>query len=182
MIITGVDIETTGLEFSEHRIIEIYIGHWSMESRKLVGEYVTRIDPKRSITEKSQRVHGISLADLMGMPDWETVAPIAHRELHRGDFLVAHNGIGFDFEFLDSEFQRVRLPRLAKPKIDTMLQANWATPNGKSPNLGELAFACEVPYDASRAHAADYDVKVMMECFFKGYDWGFFKLEEPLAA
>ncbi|SER27818.1 DNA polymerase-3 subunit epsilon [Faunimonas pinastri] len=177
-LLAGTDIETTGLEPGDHRLVEFYAGLWDLRSRKRVFELNQRIDPQRSIGIEAQRVHKISLGDLVGCPTWDMVAPKAHAVLSRADMIVAHNGDGFDLPFLNYEFKRVGLPPIEKPTVDTMLQGRWATPIGKSPNLGELCFACDMPYDASKAHAADYDVGVMMDCFFAGLDWGFYTLPE----
>ncbi|KCY89039.1 hypothetical protein J831_3542, partial [Acinetobacter baumannii 25691_8] len=39
-----------------------------------------------------------------------------------------------------------------------------------------LCFALNIDYDPNAAHAADYDVDVMMQCFFAGLDRGFYKI------
>lgn len=173
MILGALDTETTGLEWGDHRFIEVFVHRLGTDGKSL-EEKLFRIHPQRSIQPAAQAVHKISLADLAGCPAWEDVAPDIHSMLSRCDLLVAHNGEGFDLPFLNYEFERVGLPKLKVPMFDTMLEGRWATPIGKVPNLGELCWACEVDYDGSKAHAADYDVRVMMDCFFKGVEWGFF--------
>ncbi len=170
----GVDIETTGLEKGDHRIVEIYIGLWRGE--KLLREFNQRIDPQRSISKEAQDVHKISSADLVGKPVWSAVAPTVHAFLSKADVWVAHNGDEFDFPFIAYELKRVGLVMPAKPQIDTM-QFTWATPDGKKPSLKELCLACDVEYLETTttgvgAHAADYDVRVMMECLFNARRWG----------
>ena len=54
-----------------------------------------------------------------------------------------------------------------------MAESRWATPDGKWPKLGELCFACGVNYNADEAHAAEYDVNKMMECFKKTQELGY---------
>ena len=177
MKIVGLDLETTGLFAPEHRIIEVYAGVWDSDTRKLASFINQRIDPERSIMAEAQRVHGISLLDLVGKPKFKDVAPALHGMLARADLLVAHNGAEFDLPFLNMEFKRVGLSKIETPMFDTMTAGRWATAFGKVPNLGELCFACDVSYDTSKAHAASYDVDVMMECFFKGIEWHNFELE-----
>lgn len=181
MIIAGLDIETTGLLEPEHRIIEVYIGLWDFTSRKLVDEFDQRIDPERAITIDAQRVHGISTLDLSGKPKFSAVASRIHAMLGDADLIAAHNGKEFDLPFVNQELERVGMPRIDTPVFDTMLEARWATANGKVPNLKELCFACDVEYDPAKAHAASYDVAVMIESFFRGLDWGWFKLEKEMA-
>lgn len=177
MLIAGSDLETTGLEIGDHRIIEAYVGLWDSDTRKLVRETNLRINPQRSIMPAAQAVHRISIQDLQGCPIWDrSVAGLVREAIEAADFAVAHNGEGFDLPFLNYEFKRVGVPELEVPMFDTMLSARWATPQGKVPNLGELCFSCGVEYDPSKAHAAEYDVQKMMDCFFRGLDWGFYTL------
>lgn len=175
-IIAGLDWETTGKNEPDHRIIEAYIGLYRGGTK--IWSYEQRIDPQRSIAADAQRVHGISASDLIGMPIWDSVAPTINAILKRADFIVAHNGLDFDKPFGEREMKRIGLTLTEKPWIDTMVDGVWACSDGKKPRLGELAFACGVDYDPSKAHAAAYDVDVMMECFNKGVEWGFFALPQ----
>lgn len=180
MLIVGFDTETTGLEIGDHRIIEFYGSLWEIVEGKFVkkDELNLRINPGRSIAAAAQAVHHISIQDLAGKPTWEMVAGSIHRFLEQADLLVAHNGRDFDLPFLNYEFKRVKLPALSASIFDTMQDGRWATPQGKVPNLGELCFACGIPYDPSKAHAADYDVGVMMDCFRNGLAWGFYEFPD----
>jgi DNA polymerase III subunit epsilon len=178
MLIAGIDLETTGLEIGDHRIIEVYVGLWDSTQRMRRMEPLNlRIHPQRTIMPAAQAVHRISIQDLQGCPIWDrSVAQMVWNGIAAADVVVAHNGEGFDLPFLNYEFKRVGVPEVSTPMFDTMLNGRWATPHGKVPNLAELCFACGVNYDVSRAHAADYDVERMMECLFKGADWGFYEL------
>jgi len=176
VLIAGVDVETTGLLAAEHRIIEAHVSLWTPAGVKL-KERTWRIHPRRSIAIEAQRVHGISIADLEHAPDWEVVAPEIHKWLSIANLIVGHNGKEFDLPFLNMEFERVGMERILTPVCDTMLQGRWSTPTGAVPNLGALCFACGVDYDPAKAHAASYDVDVMMDCFFKAVRWGWIKHE-----
>lgn len=184
MLIIGTDIETTGLEPGDHRIVEFYGSCYDWDgvgTPALKDELHLRIHPQRSMPVEAQRIHNISLADLEGCPIWDAVGSQVYRFLASGDLIIAHNGKFFDGPFINHELARIGLPQVNVPIVDTMLEGRWATPQGKVPNLGELCFACDVPYDATpgKAHAADYDVGVMMECFFRAVRWGWFKLPSP---
>ena len=171
--LAGIDIETTGLLEPEHRIIEIYIGLW--RAGKRVFEFEERIDPQRSIPAESQRIHGISSADVIGKPTWDVVGPHVRKVLSVADCFIWHNGDEFDGPFLEMELKRIGLELPKKPAVDTMKEGVWATPDGKKPRLEELCFACGVPYDKDEAHAAPYDVNVMMQSYYRGVDWSFFR-------
>jgi DNA polymerase-3 subunit epsilon len=184
-IIVGLDLETTGLDQTAgHRIIEVAALLFDLASTRLLGKYVQRVNPQRSIDPEAQRVHGITFDMLAHEPTWEQVAPNVHTLLSRTNYVAAHNGVGFDIPFLTGEFQRIGM---AVPKfevIDTMLEARWATPLGKLPNLGELCFACGVDYDPEQAHGADYDITVNMKAYFAARAMGFFgpKIVQPVPA
>lgn len=177
MIIMGYDSETTGFSQPDgHRFVEVCFRGYDLATRDCKISYKQRINPMRTIPAASYNVHGISAADVAGMPTWEVAAPKVIEVINQADILVAHNGDEFDAPFFRGEFKRVGLVMPEKPQIDTMKGARWATPNGKLPNLGELTFACDVEYDEKKAHGAEYDVDVMMQAFFKAYDLGYFKI------
>lgn len=174
MLIAGLDTETTGLEQAEgHRIIEIAILSYDTASRELVDKYVQRIDPERSIQAAAQEVHGISYDELVGCPKWNDVAPTIQAKLNKAGLLIAHN-MGFDGPFLAAELVRVGLTVPNITSFCTMENARWACPDGKFPKLAELCFALGVPYDPDLAHAAEYDVERMMDCFWRALDRGFY--------
>jgi len=174
MLIAGLDTETTGLEQADgHRIIEIAILTYDSKSRKLVDKYVQRIDPERSIQASAQEVHGISYNELVGCPKWEEVAPTIEAKLNAAGLLVAHN-MDFDGPFIAAELLRVGMKVPDRTSFCTMENARWACPDGKFPKLQELCFALGVEYDPALAHSAFYDVEVMIKCFFRGLDRGFY--------
>lgn len=178
-IATGGDLETTGLLDPEHRIIEIALCMYDLDTEKQVAKFVRRFNPGRPIDPKAIEVHGITFDQVSHLPkledDAEAIALI-QRIISKTDVLVAHNGIDFDLPFLAMEFARIgkHLPHC--PVVDTMKSGRWATPWGKVPNLKELCFACGIEYDVTKAHAASYDVEVMMACFFHALRSGFYTL------
>lgn len=174
--IGGIDIETTGLVQPDgHRIIEMALCLYKESTGQLVAEYSKRYNPQRSIDPAAQAVHGISVDDLIGAPLFEDTAQNLADMLGRCSSVVAHNGEGFDMPFLVGEFVRIGVKPPEIHLIDTMLQGRWATPEGELPSLRALCFACGVEYDPEKAHAALYDVRVMMDCYFKGAGRGLFK-------
>lgn len=188
LIVAGTDIESTGLSQEDgHRIIEIAISMYKTENgidfRKLGKTWVQRINPMRTIDAGAQAVHGISLADLKGCPEWEEVAPKVHKFLSYTDVLVAHN-VRFDAPFVALELARVGFDIPDFDTFCTMENGRQATAMGKLPSLAELAWAFGEVYDTSSAHAADYDIDLTMGLFFKGLKAGAFtvpKLQELAA-
>lgn len=176
-LVGGLDIETTGLsQVDGDRMVEIALVIYDLDTKLEKGRFETRLNPERGIDPKAQAVHGISSDDLIGKPKWESVAEKFSALLSRCEFVVAHNGLGFDMPFVWGEFRRVGAPLPKVKVVDTMLSGRWATPDGSVPNLGALCWASGVEYDKSKAHGAAYDIEVMMACFFKHLPNGFFTL------
>jgi len=175
MRITGLDLETTGLDLSKgHRIIEIALLSFDSDTKKPIEEFVKRVDPERSIDPGASDAHGIVYTDVAGCAKFADIASDVHRILASSDLVVIHNA-GFDAPFIASELLDAGLTLPELNIFCTMENARWATPNGKFPKLGELCFSLGVSYDEGAAHSADYDTSVMMNCFFKGVARGFYK-------
>jgi DNA polymerase-3 subunit epsilon len=183
--IAGLDLETTGLDQSAgHRIIEVAVTLHELETERFLGKYVQRINPQRAIDPDAQRVHGITFEQLAHEPTWEQVAPNVHRVLSAVRYMAGHNIIGFDWPFLSGEFKRIGMAVPELELIDTMVDARWATPLGKLPNLSELCFATGIEYDPSQAHGALYDIDVNMNAYFAARRMGFFgpQIVQPVPA
>lgn len=99
------DTETTGLEASEgHKIIEI--GAVELIDNRLTGKvYHQYINPKRSIDEEAQAVHGIDLEMLADKPEFHEVVG-GFIDFIKGAEIVAHNA-PFDEGFINAELARL---------------------------------------------------------------------------
>ncbi|CAB4121780.1 DnaQ DNA polymerase III, epsilon subunit and related 3'-5' exonucleases [uncultured Caudovirales phage] len=187
-VITGLDVETTGLEFSDgHKIIELAIVMWDFPSMTVKAERVWRFNPERAISAKAQEIHGITYEELADKPLFAEFAPTISKILDVSDLVIAHNA-DFDIPFIKHELEQSAL----FPKVKsfcTMKNSRWATPLGKNSSLKELCFALGIEYDLDKAHGALYDVQVMMAAFKEAHRMGFFqshldavKEQEALAA
>lgn len=177
-VVSVFDTETTGLKVEKgHRIIEVAIAMYEVETERKLFEFVKRVNPGVAIDPKAQMIHGISQRDLIGKQQFKDIEPVITRFFEKSDIAVAHN-IGFDIEFLFNEYSLIgkRIPDVQG--FDTMEQGRWATSNGKLPNLGELCYACEVDYDPDQAHQALYDITKTAECFFFGIKHGGYNIKE----
>jgi DNA polymerase-3 subunit epsilon len=182
VIITGLDTETTGLHQDKgHRLIEVCMRFYR-ENGTLLKGFVQRYNPQRAIDPAAQAIHGIAIEDLAHEPVWDVAAASKVAALMKHSQLIVCHNAAFDIPFICGELQRVGVPIPEVHVFCTFENGHWATPLGKPPSLGELCFGCGIPYDTSQAHAAEYDVSVMMDCFFKGVRWGQFKLPEALQA
>lgn len=166
-IVNFLDIETTGVNLPEHRIVEHCSKLFDLDTEEHIETVILRCNPMRTIDRKAAEAHGIKLADLEHEPTFDQIAPEILRTINGSYLNVAHNGDDFDFDFLNRELNRVGLRPVFAKTFDTMKRARFATPYGKNPRLGELATCLDVPYDKALAHSAEYDVSVMAACFFE---------------
>lgn len=182
MILTGCDLETTGLKAEDgHQIIEIalavYAGDLKTGFRKVGKTFCQRVKPTCPIDAGAQAVHGISLADLKTAPDWNRVAPHVKKILNKTDVLVAHN-LAFDLPFLAVELNRAKIELPDIGVYCTMENGRAFTSLGKAPSLKQLCWACGLIYEDDAAHAADYDIELTMQCLLHGVERGWFDLSE----
>mgnify|MGYP003636564444 CR=1 FL=1 len=164
----GLDTETTGLHVDKgDRVIEICCKVFDVPKKKLLIDITKRFTNQgKEINRRAQAVHGISAADLIGKPKFATFAPALAKIFQVCKVGVAHNA-EFDFKFLAHHMAEAGHPLPDDLIIfDTMGESMTASYDAKPPSLREFCWAMGVEYDTSEAHAADYDVEVMMDAFF----------------
>lgn len=181
-LIAGLDLETTGLDYEKgDRIIEVCCQIWDLDERNLILNYTQRIsNDGKAINRKAQEVHRIAASDLVGKPLFKEIAPKLQTMLMRCKGLVTHNGEWFDIPFLAYEFAQLDIDLPSIESFDTMQNGMFASYDTKPPSLQELCWAMGVEYDPEKAHAADYDVEVMMKSFFNASDLGYFDIQPLL--
>jgi DNA polymerase-3 subunit epsilon len=177
--ILGIDTETTGLSQEKgHRIIEvaaILVDYQPGQPMKALKRFVSRSNPHRAVDPDAYEVHRISDAELVGAPEWELVVPPLEALIRETDLLIAHN-FGFDGPFLAAEMLRIAVVPPDCATFCTMENGRWAHPLGKLPKLQEVCFALGIPYDPSKAHAAEYDIWQTLKCLQAGIARGFYTL------
>lgn len=177
MLVSFIDIETTGKFNPEHRIIEFSSRLCDLRTFEEISNTLIRFHPKRSIEAKALAVHKISLDDLKHEKPMEDKADELIKALTEPDLCVAHNGDGFDFPFIEMELKRLSKEYPVKKTFDTMKMGTFATDLGKMPSLSELCWSLDIDYDAESAHKGDYDTLVLRDAFFSGLKLGWFKLD-----
>ncbi len=96
-----IDVETTGLGSSD-RIVEIAVVVIDHDTRQVVDEFDTLVQPDRGVGPT--HVHGISASMVEAAPTFDDIAGSLTRVLG-GSVLVAHN-LPFDRRFIVDEFTR----------------------------------------------------------------------------
>lgn len=98
------DLETTGLNISKDKIIEIGILKVHADQRE--ERYIQRINPGIPIPAESQAIHGISDADVKDCPTFAQLAEEIKNFIGEAD-LAGYNSNKFDIPFLLEEFLRL---------------------------------------------------------------------------
>src|SRR3989344_8210778 len=104
--ITFMDIETTGLNFREDRIVDICITKVFPDGKEETLN--TIINPTIPISAESTQIHGITDADVQGKPTFSEFAQKILAFISNCDW-GGFNIIGFDLKFLEEEFKRTEI-------------------------------------------------------------------------
>jgi len=97
------DLETTGLDVSQDRIIEIGILKMNPDGTK--ERYESRVNPEMPISPESSEITGITDADVKECPTFTALAPEIEAFLGDAD-LAGYNSNKFDIPILAEEFLR----------------------------------------------------------------------------
>lgn len=179
-LIMGLDTETTGLHADKgDRVIEFCGMVYNINTRQRLLNTTLRFSNQgKEINKKAQEVHGISAADLIGKPNFSTFAPKLNLMFQKCKIALAHNA-EFDFKFLAHHMAEAGYPLPPDLIIfDTMGEGMSTSYDAKPPSLREFCWAMGVDYDPAKAHAAEYDVQVMLDAFFIAVDRDVLKLPE----
>jgi len=115
-----VDLETTGANFANDRIIEIGVVEVDQHG---AHEWSALVNPETSISAFITGLTGIDTAMVASAPTFDQLAPQVMEKL-RGRLFIAHNA-RFDYGFLKREFKRLgidfRAPTLCTVKLSRKL-------------------------------------------------------------
>ncbi|WP_301100824.1 3'-5' exonuclease family protein [Propionivibrio sp.] len=115
-----VDLETTGANFANDRIIEI--GFVEVDQHG-VREWSSLVNPGGTVSDFITGLTGINTVMVSSAPSFKQLAPLVLEKL-RGRLFIAHNA-RFDYTFLKREFKRLgidfRAPNLCTVKLSRRL-------------------------------------------------------------
>ena len=153
-----VDIETTGGKYNEEGITEIAI--YKHDGKKIIDQFISLINPKRSIQPYVVKLTGISEKMLRNAPKFFEVAKRIV-EITEGCILVAHNA-KFDYRILKLEFERLGF-KYSRKSICTVELSKKLIPDLKSYSLGKLVRSLGIPI--SDRHRASGDAIATTKLF-----------------
>jgi DNA polymerase-3 subunit epsilon len=152
-----VDLETTGANFANDRIIEIGLIEVDRDG---VREWSTLVDPGRPVPPFITGLTGIDTAMVAAAPTFAQVAPALVEKL-RGRLFVAHNA-RFDYGFLKHEFRRAGIDFRAT-SLCTVKLSRALFPGHRRHNLDTLVERYGVAIPAGERHRALGDARVLWD-------------------
>ena len=147
------DLETTGLDPTAERIIEI--GAMKLEGMRPVAEFSFLVSTHIELTDDIIRLTGITPDMLRGQPKIEDVLP-KFLEFIEGSILVAHNA-EFDVSMIKAACSRAGID-LDWPCFCTLKMARELLPDLENKKLDTLAKHYGLTFEAR--HRAIGDIKV----------------------
>ena len=161
------DIETTGFEYMRgDRCIEI--GAVEMIDGKITDNtFHEYINPDgKIIPPDSYKVHKISNAFLEDKPKMAVVAP-KFLDFIGDSPIVAHNGLDFDFPFINHELRIIGLPEIPRSQqLDSIVIARNRVFGPKSYSLDALAKWYGISLTArADAHGALIDAEILAKVY-----------------
>ena len=161
------DIETTGFEYLRgDRCIEI--GAVEMVDGRITDNtFHEYINPEgKIIPPETYMVHKISNAFLEDKPKMSVIAP-KFLEFIGDAPLVAHNGIDFDFPFINHELEMLNLPQIPRTRqLDSIIIARNRVFGPKSYSLDALAKWYGISLTArADAHGALIDAEILAKVY-----------------
>lgn len=151
-----VDIETTGMNYNDGRVIEI--AAIRIENGQITDEFTTLINPETAIPYFITNLTGISDQDVALAPTFDDIAERL-QEVFGGAVFVAHN-VRFDYSFLRQEFRRLGIEFEPK-QLCTVKLSRRLYPHHRSHKLASLISRYNFSYSAR--HRAYDDASVIWQ-------------------
>lgn len=155
MKIVALDTETTGVDMAKgHKIISV--GLVLVDGYHIVGEKEFIVDPQRPIEEGATAIHGITDADVEGLPTMNELSQEIRGMI--GDRVVVAHNAQFDMGYLREEIS------LDNPAICTYLMSKARYTNTKH-SLNALCYRFGISTKHRTEHGALLDAKLTLECY-----------------
>lgn len=158
------DLETTGTSIASDEIIEI--GAVKLVEGRITEYYDTLVDPDKHIPDEASGVNHIYDDDVKNAPYIEDVFPF-FMEYCKGYILIAHNGNGFDFRFLERYCNKFGIP-FDNELVDSLTEARRILKKQRSHSLASLCNYYGIVN--KNAHRAYEDAEATAKVFVKLMD------------
>lgn len=155
-----LDLETTGLDVKQDRIIEIAAAKFTLDG--IIEEYETLVDPEMEIPAESIAIHNITQEMVAGKPTCKDV--LGDLLAFIGDLPIVGHGISFDIDMITSSSARIEMASTIhkNPFFDTLRLARLY---GRSPTNSLEMLRQHFNIQEEGAHRAMSDVIVNIQVF-----------------
>lgn len=157
-----VDLETTGANFANDRIIEIGCVEVDQQG---VREWSSLVNPDVPISGFITGLTGIDTAMVSSAPSFEQLAPVVLEKL-RGRLFIAHNA-RFDYGFLKREFKRMGID-FRTASLCTVKLSRKLFPEHHRHSLDSLVTRYKI--SVADRHRALADARVLWELWQRWHD------------
>lgn len=156
----ALDLETTGLNPSMDRILEI--GAVKVIDGQVEGTYETLVNPGRKIEKRIKELTGIT--DEMAAAGLDTRTAVTGLVEFCEDFPLLGHNIPFDYSFVKQNAINLDLP-FEKEGIDTLKIARALFPEMEHRSLQALCSYYQI--QPEKAHRAVFDALAAMELYYR---------------
>lgn len=151
------DLETTGINVSKDRIIDIYLIKAKTDGTE--EYFYKRLNPGIPIPKESSEIHGIYDKDVVGCPLFADIAKELNDFIENGDF-AGFNSNRFDFPLLVEEFYRAGVDFETEKRKFVDAQRIFHV---KEPRNLAAAYRFYCDETLENAHSAEADTKATWE-------------------
>jgi DNA polymerase-3 subunit epsilon len=153
------DLETTGLNITSDRIVEIAIIRVEIDGSE--SEYLRRVNPEMPIPAEVSAIHGIFEADIVDAPTFAEIAEEVVAFIGESD-LAGYNSNKFDIPVLAEELMRAGSDFDVASRRFVDVQNIFHKMEQRT-LAAAYQFYCEKPME--NAHNALYDARVTLDVF-----------------
>ncbi|MFM8840935.1 MAG: DEDD exonuclease domain-containing protein [bacterium] len=132
-----VDVETTGHDAEDHRIMEIACV--VIQGGEIVKEYSELINPHQFIPPFIEQMTGISNAMAANGAKAEDIMPVISEMLAMPGAVFAAHNVSFDWNFIQRSLRRLNLSIPIIPQLCTCKLARRILPKALKKNVGAVA-------------------------------------------
>lgn len=159
-----LDIETTGLDANNDKIIQF--GAMKYKGNQLIESIEFLINPEIEIPEFITNINHITNDDVKGQIKIKEGLNKILDFIKDDSFLIAHNGINFDLNFINTKLKENKMDLIKNPLLDTMWLSKAINPHFIKHSLLNIVKEYQIPFDNQLLHQALYDVKMLSNIWF----------------
>jgi len=191
MLVTAIDTETTGLDFTKHEIVQLGIIEYSLLDNGdmvCIQKHEYKIKPSNifSASQEALKINGYNPNDWSSSGNFIICFEVLNRIFNTSDTLIGQNLI-FDLRFISKQYWKYgfKFPKIPK-YIDTKYMGQQLVNEGKlkSCSMDNMCKHFNIKF-SGRAHTALTDCErtvTVWEQLMKYTDNKYFTFEDPYDA